>query len=121
MIFLLMIQLVMIKMEMKLLRMDYTAILTKKKAIFTKVGEYLGLSRQTVGKHFKDLENGQKNDGTGLNLIRKLENGDYEIAVLDAEVATLIDNNTLRVLTSACNEHTISIYVYLFSRWNRSR
>ena len=100
---------------------EHPRILPKKKAIFTKVGEYLGLSRQTVGKHFKDLENGQKNDGTGLNLIRKLENGDYEIAVLDAEVATLIDNNTLRVLTSACNEHTISIYVYLFSRWKASQ
>lgn len=96
-------------------------ILPKKKAMFTKVGEYLGLTRQTVGKHFKDLENGQKNDGTGLNLIKKLENGDYEIAVLEADVATLIDNNTLRVLVSACNEHTISVYVYLFGRWKASQ
>ena len=30
-------------------------ILPKKKAVFTKIGEYLGLSRQTVAKHFKDL------------------------------------------------------------------
>lgn len=96
-------------------------ILPKKKAVFSKIGEYLGLSRQTVSKHFKDLENGQKNDGNGLNLIKKLESGDYEIAILDGEIATLIDNDTLRVLTSALNEYTISIYVYLYSRWKASK
>ena len=91
-------------------------VLPKKKAKFTKIGEYLGLSRQTVSKRFQDLEGGQKNK-PGLHLIKKLENGDYEIAILDNDIATLIDNNTLRVLTSAVNSKTISIYVYLYSRW----
>lgn len=91
-------------------------ILPKKKANFTKIGEYLGLTRQTVSKRFQDLEDGQK-DKEGLNLIKKLENGDYEIAILDSNVATLINNDTLRVLTSSCNNYTISIYVYLYSRW----
>lgn len=91
-------------------------IFPKKKANFTKIGEYLGLTRQTVSKRFQDLENGQKNK-EGLNLITKLENGDYEIAILDNTVATLINNDTLRVLTSACNDYTISIYVYLYGRW----
>ena len=91
-------------------------IFPKKKVNFTKIGEYLGLTRQTVSKRFQDLENGQKNK-EGLNLITKLENGDYEIAILDNTVATLINNDTLRVLTSACNDYTISIYVYLYGRW----
>lgn len=90
-------------------------ILPKKKAVFTKIGEYLGLSRQTVAKHFKDL------GAEGLNLIKKLDNGDYEITILDNEVATLIDSHTLRMLTCACNDHTISIYVYLYSRWKASQ
>lgn len=91
-------------------------IFPKKKANFTKIGDYLGLTRQTVSKRFQDLENGQK-DKEGLNLIKKLDNGDYEIIILDSSVATLINNDTLRVLTSACNNYTISIYVYLYSRW----
>lgn len=91
-------------------------ILPKKKANFTKIGKYLGMSRQTVSKKFSDLANGQKNKA-GLHLIKKLENGDYEITILDSEISTLIDNNTLRVLTSALNNHTISIYIYLYGRW----
>ncbi len=95
-------------------------ILPRKNAVFSKIGRYLGLSRQTVSKHFQDLGEGSKSDGTGLNLIRKLENGDYEIEILDSKIATLINVNTLRVLTSALNEHTISVYVYLYSRWKAS-
>ena len=96
-------------------------ILPKKLANFSKIGELLGLSRQTVAKRFKDLENGQKNDGNGLKLIKQLKNGDYEITILDNEIATLIDNDTLRILTSAMNDHTISIYVYLYSRWKANQ
>lgn len=89
-------------------------IFSKKKANFSKMSQYLNLSRQTTSKHFKDLEG-------GLNLIKKLDNGDYEITILDATIATLINNDTLRALTSACNNHTISIYVYLYSRWKASK
>ena len=78
------------------------------------MSQYLNLSRQTTSKHFKDLEG-------GLNLIKKLDNGDYEIAILDATIATLINNDTLRALTSVCNNYTISIYVYLYSRWKASK
>lgn len=96
-------------------------ILPRKKAVFSKIGGYLGLSRQTVSKHFLDLGEGSTKTGTGLNLIRKLENGDYEIEILDSKIATLINVDTLRVLTSALNEHTISVYVYLYSRWKANR
>ena len=96
-------------------------ILPKRKAVFSKIGEYLGLSRQTVSKHFQDLGEGSTKNGTGLNLIRKLPNGDYEIEILDSKIATLINIDTLRVLTSAVNEHTISVYVYLYSRWKASK
>ena len=91
-------------------------VLPKKQANFTKIGEYLGLTRQTVAKRFQDLGQGQAGK-EGLNLIKKVENGDYEITILDSNIATLINNNTLRALTSACSNYTISIYVYLYGRW----
>lgn len=91
-------------------------ILKKKEVNFSKIAGELGVTRQTVSKRFADLSEGQSGK-QGLGLITKLENGDYEIAILPKEIATLVSNETLRIMTSACNDRTIAAYIYLYSRW----
>jgi hypothetical protein len=91
-------------------------ILKRKDVNFSKIAGELGITRQTVSKRFADL--GEEQAGKkGLGLIKKLENGDYEIEILPKEIATLVSNETLRIMTSACSDRTISAYLYLYSRW----
>ena len=94
-------------------------VLPKSKAVFSKIAAQFKMSRQTVSNKFADLENGRKGK-QGLGLIKKLDNGDYELRILDNEIATLIDSKTLRMLTSFCNDNVINIYIYLFGRWKAS-
>ena len=95
-------------------------IFPKRMANFSKISRELNITRQTVSKRMSDLEDGQKNKD-GLHLIKKLENGDYELPILSPSIATLMPKETLRVLVSAFNEKTISIYVYLYGRWMASK
>lgn len=83
-------------------------IFTKKDKNFSKISEYLKISRQTVSKKFNNLME--------LGLIK--ENGDnFELIILEEDIASLIPVNTLKILVAAFNENAISVYVYLLNRY----
>lgn len=83
-------------------------IFTRKDKNFSKISEYLKLSRQTVSKKFNNLME--------LGLIK--ENGEnFELIILEEDIASLIPVNTLKILVSAFNENAISVYVYLLNRY----
>lgn len=72
------------------------------------MGLALEITRQTASTRFKKLLN------TGL----VLDCGDYyELVTLPNNEAFLISLTTLRKLTSAVKDKTISIYVYLLNRY----
>ena len=81
---------------------------TKKEKNFSKISAALKISRQTISKKFNNL--------LELGLIRETDNN-YELVILDADIASLIPVETLKVLVSALNENAISIYVYLLNRF----
>lgn len=81
-----------------------------KKAInFSKLGEQFGLSRQTVSTKFKNLKE--------LGLVNELANGDYELRILEKELAFLVPYDTLKLITDALSENSVSTYVYLLNRY----
>lgn len=83
-------------------------VFSKRDKNFSKISEYLKISRQTVSKKFNNL--------VELGLIK--ENKDtYELIILDEDIASLIPINTLKILVSAFNENAISVYVYLLNRY----
>ena len=74
------------------------------------IGEKVGLSRQTVATKIKNLEE--------LELLKFIEDTDeYELIILEPNIAALIPEDTLKLLIDTMNEKTISIYVYLFKRF----
>lgn len=74
------------------------------------IGEKIGLSRQTVATKIKNLEE--------LELLKFIEETDeYELIILEPNIAALIPEDTLKLLIDTMNEKTISIYVYLFKRF----
>ena len=74
------------------------------------IGEKVGLSRQTVATKIKNLEE--------LELLKFIEETDeYELIILEPNIAALIPEDTLKLLIDTMNEKTISIYVYLFKRF----
>ena len=80
----------------------------KKDINFSKMGEALGITRQTASKKFKDL--------VAMGLIE--QSGDtYYLKTLDAADAKLLPNDTVRILTNALSQNSISIYCYLFNRY----
>lgn len=81
---------------------------TKKEKNFSKISAALKISRQTISKKFNNL--------LELGLIKEI-GSDYELVILDADIASLIPFETLKVLVSALNENAISIYVYLLNRF----
>ena len=77
---------------------------------FTAIGKMINLSRQTVAKKIKNLEEMGlivKNDGKKR----------YDLILLSAGDATLIPQKTLNFLVNSQSEKGISIYVYLFNRF----
>lgn len=83
-------------------------VFSKRDKNFSKISEYLKISRQTVSKKFNNL--------VELGLIK--ENKDtYELIILEEDIASLIPINTLKILVSAFNENAISVYVYLLNRY----
>lgn len=82
----------------------------KKQVQFSKLGEDLGVSRQTASNRFKRLLD------LGL-LIFEDKNSRYRLVNLDKTLATLVPLETLQVMVSALSENCISIYVYLFNRY----
>ena len=84
----------------------------KKEINFTKLGNIFNLSRQTVSTKFKNLKE--------LGLIREKDKETYEIIVLEKDIASLVPYDTLKLITDTLNENSISVYVYLFTRYYRN-
>ena len=86
-------------------------------ANFSCLGETLNLTRQTVSKRFKKLEE--------LGLISYNEEQKiYILTRLTQKEAFLVPHETLRKLVNGLNENSITIYVYLLNRYianNESR
>lgn len=87
----------------------------KKTVNYSAMADQLGLTRQTVSTKFKRLLD---KDKAGLGLVTfNTELNRYELVQLSADMATLIENGTLRMMISALNENTINIYIYLLNRF----
>lgn len=86
----------------------------KSKVKFVDIANELDISRQTVSTKFKHL----LDEGDGIGLVHYNDvTKNYELTLLPAEMAQLIENNTLRRMVSALNQNAISVYIYLFSRY----
>lgn len=81
---------------------------SKKDKNFSKISAELKISRQTVSKKFNNL--------LEIGLIRDTGKN-FELVILDADIASLIPVETLKILVSALNENAISVYVYLLNRF----
>lgn len=86
----------------------------KSRVKYVDMADELGLSRQTVSVRFKKLLD--TDGGIGLIHFNQATNK-YELSLLPAEMAQLIEKDTLRRMVSALNENAISVYIYLFSRY----
>lgn len=84
--------------------------ITKRDANFSQLGVALNLSRQTVSKRFNKLIE------LGL-IIPDEENNIFTLPKLNADMAFLIPQDTLRQMVSTLNENTINTYVYLANRF----
>ena len=76
---------------------------------YSQLGRQLGISRQTASKKFKNLIN--------LGLIIDEPGDKYYLTPFSADIASLIPNPTLKLITDTLNEYSISVYVYLLMRY----
>lgn len=76
---------------------------------YSQLGRQLGISRQTASKKFKNLIN--------LGLIIDEPGDKYYLTPLSSDIASLIPNPTLKLITDTLNEYSISVYVYLLMRY----
>ena len=81
----------------------------KKDINFSKLAEIFDLTRQTVSTKFKNL--------TELGLVIKIDENTYQLLELEPDIATLIPYKTLKVLTDALSQNSISVYVYLLNQY----
>lgn len=81
----------------------------KKLINFSQLGRQLGISRQTVSNKFKKL--------IKLGLVIDEPGDRYYLTPLSADIASLIPNPTLKLITDTLNEYSISVYVYLLMRY----
>ena len=81
----------------------------KKDINFSKLGEMFDLSRQTVSTKFKNLKE--------LGLVIEINKNTYQLVELESDLASLIPYNTLKLMTDALNENSISAYVYLLNNY----
>ena len=85
---------------------------------YSRIGEDLGLTRQTVSKRFKSMLEGTKqNLAYDMPPLVRLNGDRYELISLETHLAMLVPQETLQVLVSALNDNAISIYVYSFIIW----
>ena len=89
-------------------REDDSRYILKKNIKYTRLGEALGLSRQTVSTRFKNL--------IQLGLIEE-KTDTYELVKLDNNVAWLIQQELLQLMIDTLSQNTVSTYVYLFNRF----
>ena len=78
---------------------------------FSKLSETFNLSRQTISTKFKNLKE--------LGLIIDRDKDTYELVTLHRDIAFLVPYETLKVLSDALNENSISTYIYLFNEYFR--
>ncbi len=85
--------------------------INKKLINFSKMGQALGISRQTASRRFQNL--------ITLGLISEEPNdkGDYILQLLPSDVAALIPERTLELLVNTLNDNSISTYIYLMMRY----
>ena len=76
---------------------------------YSQLGKKLGLSRQTVSRKFKKL--------IELGLVKDEQGDKYYLTPLSSDIASLIPNPTLKLITDTLNEYSISVYVYLLVRY----
>lgn len=81
----------------------------KKDINFSKLAEIFDLTRQTISTKFKNL--------TELGLVIKMDENTYQLLELEPDIATLIPYKTLKILTDALNQNSISTYVYLLNQY----
>lgn len=82
----------------------------KKDVSYSKLGDQIGLSRQTVSTKFKNL--------ISMGLIEEDKSrGRYLLKTLDNDIAALIPYETLRKLTHTLSHNCISTYVYILNRY----
>ena len=81
----------------------------KKDINFSKLAEIFDLTRQTISTKFKNL--------TELGLVVKMDENTYQLLELEPDIATLIPYKTLKLLTDALNQNSISTYVYLLNQY----
>lgn len=79
---------------------------TKKDINFSKLGDMFNLSRQTVSTKFKNLKE--------LGLVEEMKDN-YKLVELNANLASLVPYNTLKLITDTLNENSISTYIYLLN------
>lgn len=77
---------------------------------FKKMADYFGVTRQTIAKQFRGLEE--------LELITYEEEMERQrFSLLEPELASLLPTDTLRKLNNTLQQNCISIYVYLLKGW----
>lgn len=85
---------------------NHVRFIFKKEINYKQIGEAIGMHRQTVSSKFKELM------AQGLITFDE-DRGRYDLDYLDGRLATLLPNNTIRILCSNFKERSISILAYL--------
>ena len=86
----------------------------KKDIKYTKIAEDLGVTRQTVSKKFNNLVE------EGL-LSFEGSSKRYYLLVLEAELATLLPDDTVKVLCNTLQERCLSVLAYLLKTYVQHR
>lgn len=82
----------------------------KKDIKYTKIAEDLGVTRQTISKKFNSLID------QGL-MSFDVENKRYLLRVLEAELAALLPDDTVKVLCNTLQERCLSVLAYLLKTY----
>lgn len=92
--------------------------ISKKDVKFTVIANDLGITRQTVSTKFKRLldRDDKGNEGLGLIVFNE-ELQRYELNLLSADAAMLVERGTLRKMVSALSENAINVFIYLLNRY----
>lgn len=85
-------------------------IIPKKDIKYTEIADDLGLTRQTISKKFNNLME------QGLVFL-DVKNKRYVLCNLEAELATLLPDETIRILCNTLQERCLSILAYLLKTY----
>lgn len=82
----------------------------KKDIVYTRIGEVLNMTRQTVSTKLNNLIK------KGL-LIYDEDNKLYELVSIDKDLAALLPDDTIRILCNTLKERCLSIFAYLLKTY----